>query len=97
ATLGSEAEAAPWQARAARRQAAIDRFLWDPAAGLYFDYDFQTARRRVYPFATTFWPRAAGLASPSQARQVRENLKLFERPGGVMTSVNVSGSQWDAP
>jgi len=97
ATLGSEADGAPWQARAARRQAAIDRFLWDPAAGLYFDYDFQTARRRAYPFATTFWPLAAGLAAPAQAQRVRDNLPLFERPGGVMTSVNVSGSQWDAP
>jgi alpha,alpha-trehalase len=97
ATLGSDADAAPWQARAAQRQAAIDRFLWDPAAGLYFDYDFQTARRRAYPFATTFWPLAAALASPAQAQRVRGNLPLFERPGGVMTSVNVSGSQWDAP
>src|SRR5262249_14524261 len=34
---------------------------------------------------------------PEQARRVRANLALFERPGGVVTSDNVSGSQWDAP
>ncbi|HET6145952.1 MAG TPA: trehalase family glycosidase [Polyangia bacterium] len=97
ATLGGDADAVPWRSRADARQAAIDRFLWDQPAGLYFDYDFEAGRRRVYPFATTFWPLAAGLASPSQALRVRDNLRLFERPGGVLTSVNVSGSQWDAP
>jgi alpha,alpha-trehalase len=51
----------------------------------------------VYPFATTFWPLWAGLAGPEEARRVRMNLPLFERPGGVVTSTNVSGSQWDAP
>jgi alpha,alpha-trehalase len=25
------------------------------------------------------------------------NLKLFERPGGLMTSTKVTGDQWDAP
>ena len=25
------------------------------------------------------------------------NLPLFERPGGLQTSTNVSGNQWDAP
>jgi alpha,alpha-trehalase len=97
ALLGNRADAATWQERAARRREQIDRLLWDERAGLYFDYDFETGRRRVYPFATTFWPLWAGLASPVQARRVRENLRLFERPGGVVTSTNVSGSQWDAP
>jgi alpha,alpha-trehalase len=96
--LGRGADAAAWTARAAQRRALIDRFLWDERAGLYFDYDFEAGARRAYPFATTFWPlAAAGLASPAQARRVRDNLALFERPGGVMTSTNVSGSQWDAP
>jgi alpha,alpha-trehalase len=95
--LGRQSDVRVWRDRAARRQGLIDDFLWDESAGLYFDYDFQARRRRVYPFATTFWPLSAELASAHQARRVRENLALFERPGGIMTSVNVSGSQWDAP
>jgi alpha,alpha-trehalase len=95
--LARPADAAAWERRAAARRAQIDRLLWDEAAGLYLDYQFETGRRRVYPFATTFWPLWAGLASPAQARRVRDNLRLFEQPGGIVTSTNVSGSQWDAP
>jgi alpha,alpha-trehalase len=54
-------------------------------------------KRRPYPFATTFWPLWAQLASPQQAAAVRGNLPLFERPGGLRTSDRVTGSQWDAP
>jgi alpha,alpha-trehalase len=97
ADLGRTADAAAWKARAAARQALIDRWLWDDPAGLYFDYDAQAGQRRNYPFATTFWPLAMGLASPSQAERIRVRLALFERPGGILTSTNVSGSQWDAP
>jgi alpha,alpha-trehalase len=93
--LGRGADA--WIAAAERRHARIDALLWDDRAGLYFDDDFVAGARRPYPFATTFWPLWAGLASPAQARRVRDNLALFERPGGVVTSTHVSGSQWDAP
>ena len=79
------------------RQQRIEALLWDERAGLYFDYDVETGQRHPYPFATTFWPLAAGLAAPERARRVRDNLPLFERPGGIRTSTNVTGAQWDAP
>jgi alpha,alpha-trehalase len=65
---------------------------------LFLDYDFVTGRRRFYPFATTFFPLWVGLATPEQARRVAATaLPLLLRPGGLMTSVDVSGQQWDAP
>jgi alpha,alpha-trehalase len=95
--LGESSAAATWQARARRRRQLVNRYLWDPAAGLYFDYNFATGRRRPYPFATTFYPMWAGLASPEQARRIVANLPRFEAPGGILTSTEASGSQWDAP
>jgi alpha,alpha-trehalase len=95
--LGRAADAARFAALAGERQRRIESLLWDEARGLYFDYDLDARRRRPYPFATTFWPLWAGLASPSHARRVIANLGLFERPGGIMTSTVVSGAQWDAP
>jgi len=97
AELARPASAAAWTARAARRAERVEALLWDDRAGLYLDYDAETRARRDYPFATTFWPLAAGLAAPAHARRVRDNLPRFERPGGVVTSTRVSGSQWDAP
>src|SRR5712664_4059239 len=38
--LGRDGEARNWDERAEKRQAAVDRYLWDEQAGLYYDYDF---------------------------------------------------------
>jgi alpha,alpha-trehalase len=91
------ASAERWNGMAEERRKRIDRYLWDEARGLYFDWNFQTGKRRPYPFATTFWPLWARLATPHQAARVRTSLPLFERPGGLRTSDRVTGSQWDAP
>jgi alpha,alpha-trehalase len=96
-TLGAADKAAEWRRRAEARHAAVDRYLWDEASGLYLDYNFETKTRRKYEFATTFYPLWAGLASKDQAARVRANLKLFEAPGGLLTSTRVTGNQWDAP
>jgi alpha,alpha-trehalase len=96
-TLGNAAGAAEWRRRADARQAAVDKYLWDEASGLYLDYNFETKTRRKYEFATTFYPLWTGLASKAQAARVRANLKLFEAPGGLLTSTRVTGNQWDAP
>jgi alpha,alpha-trehalase len=95
--LGDAPGAAAWESRAAQRRKAADETLWDDQAGLYFDYNFETRRRRPYEFVTTFWPLWVGMASPAQAARVRANLARFEAPGGLLTSTTVSGNQWDAP
>jgi alpha,alpha-trehalase len=92
-----DAAASRWRALARQRRGRIDRYLWDEASGLYLDWSFVRGERRLYPFATTFWPLWAGLCSPAQAARVRARLSTFERPGGIRTSDRVTGSQWDAP
>jgi alpha,alpha-trehalase len=95
--LDKHKQAQTWRQRAAARQQKINQLLWDEKAGLYGDYNFRTGQRRQYPFATTFYPLWAGIASPKQAERIVSNLPLLERPGGLMTSTEVTGSQWDAP
>jgi alpha,alpha-trehalase len=75
----------------------VNRLLWNEARGLYFDYSFRAKRQREYEFATTFYPLWTGIATRAQAEKVRANLRVFEAPGGLLTSVQVTGSQWDAP
>ena len=95
--LGSASQARIWTSRAQERRQSINRLMWDEQDGLYFDYNFREKKLRRYPFVTTFYPLWVGIASPEQAARVVANLKLFELPGGLQTSTNVSGSQWDAP
>lgn len=96
AELGRD-DAARWRQLAEIRRAAVNQYLWDEHAGLYFDYHTRHRRRRAYEFATTFYPLWVGLAAPDQARRVVANLPRFEAPGGLLTSTTESGSQWDAP
>ena len=95
--LGDAAGQKEWTARAEARRERIGRYLWDAEAGLYLDYSFKAGARRRYPFAATFYPLWAGIATREQAERVRRNLPLFEAPGGLLTSPEATGSQWDAP
>jgi alpha,alpha-trehalase len=95
--LGKPAEAKEWKGRADARKAAIDTYLWDPASGLYYDFNFTTGQRSTYHFVTTFYPLWVGAASAAQAAAVEKHLPDFEEGGGLQTSDVVSGVQWDAP
>ena len=86
-----------WQERIRQRTASITERFWDEEAGLFSDYDARAGRRRLYPFATTFWPMWAGLASREQAARIVARLPEFEGPGGLYTSLHLSGCQWDKP
>ena len=91
------AEIARWHDHASARHISINHHLWDEQHGLYFDYHLTSQKRREYEFATTFYPLWAGIASDKQAEDIVANLSKFEAPGGVRTSNNFSGNQWDAP
>jgi alpha,alpha-trehalase len=95
--LGHKREAASWQAKGETRARAINKLMWDETDGLYYDYDFVTKHLRKYPFLTTFYPMWAGIASKEQAAREAKNLALFEKVGGLQTSTEVSGNQWDSP
>ncbi|MGA0587189.1 trehalase family glycosidase [Dyella sp. KRB-257] len=95
--LGKPDEAAHWAKLAAARKAAINHYLWRADRGLFMDYDTTTGQPSDDPYLTTFYPLWAGLATPAQAKSVRDHLALFERKGGLMMSDDASGAQWDEP
>ncbi len=95
--LARARQARVWTNRAEERKQRINRLMWDEHDGLYYDYNFVEKKVRRYPFVTTFYPLWVGVADQKQAARIVANLHLFERPGGLLTSTYVSGSQWDAP
>jgi alpha,alpha-trehalase len=96
-TLGKPAEAAKWNAAAEARKAAINRYLWNAAKGMYFDYDYMKGEQASYNYITTFYPLWAGVADAAQIAGVEKNLTLIEQPGGIAMSDTNSGVQWDLP
>ncbi len=95
--LGRGNESGAWRNKARTRADKINHLMWSDTDGLYYDYDFQTKGIRKYPFLTTFYPLWVGFATKQQAADVEKNLRLFEKKGGLETSTNASGNQWDAP
>jgi alpha,alpha-trehalase len=90
-------ERSTWSRRASKRKKAMVRFLWDPKAGLFQDYDFQRQVRSSYVYATLFYPLWAGLATRSQASQIERHLADLEERFGLPMSTQESGLQWDFP
>ena len=95
--MGQSNESAKWKQLADSRKAAMNKYLWNPQAGMFFDYDFLHGRQSDYYYATAFYPLWAGLATPAQAQAIERNLSHFEHPGGIAMSDRVTGMQWDLP
>jgi len=95
--LGRPADATTWKRVAQRRKASIQKYLWDPQRGMFFDYDFERQKRSDYEYVTTFYPLWAGLATRQQAQALARHIRVFERPGGLMMSPYQTGAQWDMP
>jgi alpha,alpha-trehalase len=95
--LDHRAEASQWDRRAVARRDAINKYLWNSAQGMFYDYDFVTQKQSTYNYLTTFYPLWAGLATREQGAALERHFSLFEHDGGLAMSDNNSGTQWDLP
>ncbi|PXV78586.1 alpha,alpha-trehalase TreA [Pantoea sp. PNA 03-3] len=93
-----DAQAKAFADRAEKRQAAINRYLWDSKQGWYADYDWKT--RKIHPqlTAATLFPLYMQIASDKQADSTASAVeKQLLKPGGLVTTTVNNGQQWDAP
>ncbi len=87
-----------WNARRAARKAAMQQYLYNTDSGLYEDYDFVRGQRNASIYATAFYPLWAGLYTEAEAsRAAKAILEQLETPYGIVTSLELSGCQWDFP
>lgn len=87
-----------YQQRAAKRKAAITKYMWNDESGFFFDYHLgEQAQTDVLSLAGVF-PLYVGLATPEQAASVAKVVEeKFLQDGGVVTSLIDTGQQWDWP
>src|SRR5262249_13640237 len=52
---GGVESSAMWDRRSKRRKLAIDKYLWNEDAGMYFDYDTVKREQCRYESCTTLW------------------------------------------
>ncbi|MBU6259256.1 MAG: alpha,alpha-trehalase TreF [Burkholderiales bacterium] len=96
--VGDAAGAADFEARAARRRAAIDAHLWREDLGHYVDLHWPSGQPRDRLSAAALVPLWLGLASPQQAAATARSVRgpLLARYGLLSTPLHTV-QQWDAP
>jgi alpha,alpha-trehalase len=95
---GEAACAKDFAGRAAARQKAMDRYLWDEKRGAYLDYHWTDQSRIQRLSAATLYPLFFGAASDAQATAVAASAtRELLQPGGIVTTPLRTGQQWDAP
>ncbi len=87
-----------WRGRADTRKAAILKYCWNADEGFFMDYDFKMRMNTSVVSLAGLYPLFFEIADDNQAKKVAENVKeSFLMPGGVVTTLNDSGQQWDFP
>ena len=95
---GDAAKARLYADKARARANAIRTLMWDRNSRLYADYLWREARRSSELSAATVYPLYFGIANQDQARLIAEILRRdFLKPGGLATTRQVTGQQWDRP
>ena len=100
ATILENGENQVWIDRAAVRKKKMNELLWNDSRGLFLDYDMRNQKQSDLTAVTAFQPLWAGCASVEQAKKVKENLKLYEYPYGIVpceAGVHEYVFQWDYP
>ena len=83
---------------AAGREAAIQKYCWNEALGFYFDYDIVRKQQKGAMTLAGVFPLYFKIATEDQAAKVAQAIKdHFLMPGGVVTTLETTGQQWDAP
>ena len=85
-------------AKAMLRKKAILKYSWSEKNGWFMDYDWNLKHQTTQQTLAGTFPLEFNIADAKQAAKVGSNLKTkFLKPGGLVTTFNRSGQQWDSP
>ena len=91
-------EAEIFEKKAAKRRESVMHFNWNEEKGFFYDFNANTFKQNEDQTLAAIYPLYFKMVSASQAKWVAKNIeKNFLKSGGVVTTLNKSGQQWDAP
>lgn len=95
---GNESKAKEYESLAAKRKKAIQKYCWNEAIDFYTDYDFAANEQKQIKTAAGAAPLFFKIATQAQADAIAIVIaKEFLKDGGVITTLQTTGQQWDAP
>lgn len=91
-------EAQFYKQRAKARKNAVLTYCWNNTDKYFYDYDFVKGTTTNIPTLAAVYPLFFCMAKKAQAKAVASKIKSdFLKTGGVVTTLNHTGQQWDAP
>ena len=95
---GQTEQADAWIKKAQARVEAVQKYLWNADAGFFMDYDFVKGEMTYIPSLAGAYPLFFRMATLEEALLIAKNIEEdFLRDGGVVSTLNLTGQQWDAP
>lgn len=95
---GKPEQAEQYLAAADARANLLLQLCWNAEAGYFSDYDWVAGKRTDRPSLAMAFPLWAQIASSEQAEDVARFLEQnFLQAGGLVTTLERNGQQWDAP
>lgn len=95
---GNREESAKYQILATKRKEAIQKYLWHKDQGFYFDYDMQQNIQKKSLTLAGVFPLFVKISHQKDADLIGTVIRdKFLRPGGLVTTLETTGQQWDAP
>jgi alpha,alpha-trehalase len=97
--LNGDVEAASqYNSLVEKRKEAIQKYCWNEETGFYFDYDHSQEKQKTGLTIAATFPLYFSIAGSDQANRVATIIKeKFLQPGGLLTTLQTTGQQWDAP
>ena len=93
-----EEKAQYYRELAQKRKRAILKYCWSSKEDFFMDYDYLARHHTPSLTLAACFPLFFNIAQPKQAHCVAEKLeKDFLKSGGLITTLNYTHEQWDAP
>lgn len=98
AVMGNYLQQKQYAHRAALRKQALLKYCWDKQRQVFTDYNFVRQQYSPRISLASMYPLFFQLADSSQAAAMARRIKnQYLQPGGVVTTLQQTGQQWDAP
>jgi alpha,alpha-trehalase len=95
---GNTALSRKYQTLATKRKDSIQKYLWNKGQGFYFDYDIKQNKQKQSLTLAGVFPLFVKIAHDADATLVENVIReKFLRPGGLVSTLETTGQQWDAP
>lgn len=95
---GNEEQKEVYLQRAENRKRAIEKYCWDEQKAVFLDYSFVNRQQTKVPSLAMLYPLYFNMATQAQADTIATFVQNnFLKAGGLLTSLNQTGQDWDAP